>query len=270
MLNSCVIGVSVYNNVAMTKCFMSRLLAYTPDVEIIVVDDCSNDGTAEYISELQDPRITLIKQPRNRGTSASRNEVLKRADGRSVLHIENDLIVTPGWFEEMINSPFDITCSNSIFESLEMWGIDYSFFSVKDARQLYNSYKTKYYPTKDYEGLLSYYYANYSSLNHLADKIKTFHGEESYRAGGIWCACTYVKSSVIDKIGYYDESMRIYWFDVEYVFRAQSASFSTGIALKSINHHFGSATLGSNPKSVLKSQKQLALDKRAFDRIQGG
>ena len=47
--------------------------------ELIVVDDASCDGTADYLATLCDPRIRTITAERNSGPSAARNLGLKAA-----------------------------------------------------------------------------------------------------------------------------------------------------------------------------------------------
>jgi succinoglycan biosynthesis protein ExoO len=47
--------------------------------ELIVVDDASRDGTADYLASLSDPRIRTVMAERNGGPSAARNLGLKEA-----------------------------------------------------------------------------------------------------------------------------------------------------------------------------------------------
>ncbi len=57
-----------------------------PDLELIIVDDCSSDNSWELIENLAatDRRIIPIQHERNRGASKSRNDGLRRARGEFV------------------------------------------------------------------------------------------------------------------------------------------------------------------------------------------
>lgn len=55
----------------------------------VVVDDGSSDGTARLVSELDDDRITLIRQS-NQGVSAARNRALEHVIGRYVTFLDSD------------------------------------------------------------------------------------------------------------------------------------------------------------------------------------
>jgi glycosyltransferase involved in cell wall biosynthesis len=58
--------------------------------ELIVVDDASRDGTADYLAMLCDPRIRVITAERNGGPSAARNLGLKAARAGIVACLDSD------------------------------------------------------------------------------------------------------------------------------------------------------------------------------------
>ena len=72
------------------------------DFELIVIDDCSSDGTVDRIrawSARSDVPITLIVNETNRGICASRNRALARARGKYVSTLSGDDVYEPDKLE---------------------------------------------------------------------------------------------------------------------------------------------------------------------------
>ncbi|PWW06856.1 MULTISPECIES: glycosyltransferase [Pseudidiomarina] len=58
---------------------------------LIVVDDCSSDGTARILREYEnDPRITIVRNSFNRGVSASRNVALDQVKEGWIAFLDSD------------------------------------------------------------------------------------------------------------------------------------------------------------------------------------
>jgi glycosyltransferase involved in cell wall biosynthesis len=68
------------------------------DFELILVDDCSRDGTAR-IAESYPCR--LLRMPRNRGPARCRNEGARSALGEILVFTDSDCEVAPEWLERM-------------------------------------------------------------------------------------------------------------------------------------------------------------------------
>jgi GT2 family glycosyltransferase len=70
---------------------------YRPaDTEIIVVDDASTDGTADWLSTTH-PDAKLIRLHRNHGFCGAINAGLRAASAPVIETLNNDTVVTPGW-----------------------------------------------------------------------------------------------------------------------------------------------------------------------------
>ncbi len=72
-----------------------------PDWEIVVVDDCSEDGTWDWLEHLRDPRVRAIRLDRHSERSAARNKGLAMARGQFVLFLDDDDILTPIALEKL-------------------------------------------------------------------------------------------------------------------------------------------------------------------------
>lgn len=69
------------------------------EIEVIVVDDGSNDGTPDVVADLskRDSRVRLLKSE-GRGVSAARNIGLDAAQGDFIFFVDADDIVDPDFF----------------------------------------------------------------------------------------------------------------------------------------------------------------------------
>lgn len=70
--------------------------------EIIVVDDCSKDTTAEYMAEIIKikPSVKFIQHHENKGRVATRNDGLKAASGDIVIFLDDDNVPEIDFIEE--------------------------------------------------------------------------------------------------------------------------------------------------------------------------
>ena len=91
--------VPVYNvKKYVRQCLESILKQTFQDFEIIVVDDCSTDGSfsvCQQISELAGGKIRLLKQPRNMGVATARNAGMSVARGAYIAFVDGDDMLVP-------------------------------------------------------------------------------------------------------------------------------------------------------------------------------
>lgn len=71
------------------------------DLEVIVVDDGSDDATVALVEAIGDPRVTVLRQP-SRGASSSRNAGLAIARGEYVAHLDADDLWPPDRLERLV------------------------------------------------------------------------------------------------------------------------------------------------------------------------
>lgn len=75
---------------------IDSVLAQTyQNIELIICDDGSSDGTRQIIEKYSDPRIIKIFSPVNRGLIATRNEIAQIAKGKYLALLDADDVAFP-------------------------------------------------------------------------------------------------------------------------------------------------------------------------------
>jgi GT2 family glycosyltransferase len=97
--------VPIYNHLVETQEMLDSLLASVEgrdDVEVVMNDDGSTDGTREWLDTLNDPRLRVLKNPVNLGFSATCNAAVRASRGQVLVLGNNDLVYGPNWLEPML------------------------------------------------------------------------------------------------------------------------------------------------------------------------
>ena len=92
------------------------------NIEILIIDDGSNDNTKDIIKNIDDKRIKYIKLVKNKGACNARNVGIKKARGEYITFQDSDDILYPFKLEKQLknlinnNSSLDF-CKIRIFEN---------------------------------------------------------------------------------------------------------------------------------------------------------
>lgn len=90
-----------YERAALVSRAVHSVLGQTmPDLELLVVDDGSTDGTPEVLGGCADPRLRALCTE-HRGVSAARNHALAHARGELVAYLDTDNLWSPQFLEVM-------------------------------------------------------------------------------------------------------------------------------------------------------------------------
>jgi len=75
------------------------------DWELLIADDCSTDQTRSVVDRYaaNDPRIKLIRQPRNGGPALARQAAIEQAQGRFLAFLDSDDLWLPAKLERQID-----------------------------------------------------------------------------------------------------------------------------------------------------------------------
>jgi len=84
-------------------CLKSLLLQRYPELEIIVVDNASQDGTLMILERFRD-RLRLIRNRTNLGFAAAQNQAIAASSGDWVLVLNPDVCLTPSFVEHLVEA----------------------------------------------------------------------------------------------------------------------------------------------------------------------
>ena len=73
------------------------------DFELIMIDDCGEDGSIDIAKRYDDPRITILKNDGNQGIAYSRNRGMDSAKGEYIALMDDDDVAPNNRFELEVN-----------------------------------------------------------------------------------------------------------------------------------------------------------------------
>lgn len=137
------------------------------NIEVIVVDDCSTDGTADVVEDFsrQDDRFRLIRKSVNEGAYPARNTALRYVTGDYIMVHDCDDWSHPQKIEAQINT---------LKRKIECVAVMSRWIRVRDSLEVAGPWR----PT---EGLLG---LNYSSLMFGREVLETLGGWDNSRVSG--------------------------------------------------------------------------------------
>jgi GT2 family glycosyltransferase len=96
--------IAVYNRLDLTRACLDSVFACwdtDPFDEILIVDDCSTDGTAEWLASLG-TRVTVLTNTERSGFGLNMNRAAAVSTAEFLVLLNNDTIVTPNWSRIML------------------------------------------------------------------------------------------------------------------------------------------------------------------------
>jgi len=96
--------IPVFNQLRFTQACLASLQENqgTERFEVIVVDDCSTDGTAEAVALM--PGVVYMRNETNSGFIASCNRGAEKARGNYLTFLNNDTLVRDGWLSALVGT----------------------------------------------------------------------------------------------------------------------------------------------------------------------
>lgn len=114
--------------------------------EMIIVDDCSTDGSIGIVKEYiaKDSRIRLIQLEQNSGPAVARNRAIEEAKGRYIAFLDSDDIWKPEKLEKQIAFMQEnhIDFSYAAYNLIDEDGAEKGYFSIPEKQNYIDLLKT--------------------------------------------------------------------------------------------------------------------------------
>jgi GT2 family glycosyltransferase len=209
------------------QCFASiEKLNYPKDkLEVIVVDNGSNDGSAEYINEKY-VWIKLIINKKNEGFAKPCNDGARAASGEYVAFLNNDMKVKCDWLTELIASlkASSAVCAGSVILSWNGDQLDFAGGSVS------------------FYGM-GYQYNFHKQMRQVEPTLKC-DKEIMFACGGAMI----IDRRIFLETGGFDEDYFAYYEDVDLGWRLNILGYKVVLSVKSRVFHRHHGTSGSFAK----------------------
>jgi glycosyltransferase involved in cell wall biosynthesis len=77
------------------------------ELEIVVVDDASSDGTRDFLAEVDDPRLRVVRHESAKGIGGARNAGLEAAGGEWIAFLDDDDLWAPAKLRAQLSALAD-------------------------------------------------------------------------------------------------------------------------------------------------------------------
>jgi GT2 family glycosyltransferase len=212
-----------YNGKNLLEKHLKQVIIAAGKAEIIVVDDHSDDGSAEYL-QAEYPNVKLVKQPEHTGFAGTVNTGVRNAGGEIVVLLNTDVEPAAGFLKPLLTHFQNdrIFAAGCLDKSYDKTGI-----------------------TERGRGIGSWIKGFYIHKKGEVDKSDT-----AWVSGGSGA----FRKSLWDKLGGMDEIYSpFYWEDIDLSYRARKAGYQVVFESASMVHHYhesGAVKIFYSPKTI--------------------
>ncbi|PLR90838.1 glycosyltransferase [Bacillus sp. T33-2] len=227
-----------YNQLEYTKHCIESIRKYTTnqEYEIIVVDNESTDGTVKWLKQ----QTSLIVQYNleNVGFPKGCNQGIQLATGDNILLLNNDVIVTENWLENLLSALYADEKTGAVGP-------------LTNSAAYYTSIPVTYTTIEEMHNFAK----DFNVSNHDL-------WEERLKLIGF---CLLIKKKALDEVGFLDERFTPGNFeDDDISIRLRKGGYNLLLCHDTFIHHFGSVSWKenlNNYSSILSTNEQLFMDK---------
>ncbi|MCB9071743.1 MAG: glycosyltransferase family 2 protein [Prevotellaceae bacterium] len=215
-----------YNGEKLLEELLPKVIAYSPEAEVIVADNASTDGSVALMeTTFRDTR--LIKLPRNFGFAGGYNEALSKVKADYYVLLNSDVEVTENWLAPLISymdaHPRTAACQPKI--------------------------KSYYQRTHfEYAGACGGYIDKFGypfCRGRILDTLEPDEGQYDTITDIFWAtgACLFIRSEKYHKVGGLDERFFAHMEEIDLCWRLKARGNAIVCIPQSTVYHMGAQTL---------------------------
>ena len=208
------------------QCLPSVVATDYPNLEIIIADNASTDGTETWVRKHY-PSIRVIRHPENLGFSAGNNRAIEQATGKYIVLLNNDVEVPSNWLWPLVQA----------MEADPLIGAAQPKFLQFEKRNWF-----------EYSGAAGGYMDKYGypfNRGRLFFTVEKDIGQYDTSTNIFWAtgAAMMLRKSALDQVGLLDEIFYLHMEEIDLCWRLQRAGYRIRSVPTSQIYHIGGASL---------------------------
>jgi GT2 family glycosyltransferase len=214
------------------ECLDSLAAQAFRDFEVVLVDNGSSDGSAEFVREHY-PWVRLVDLPENTGFAAGNNRGLEEAGGELIVILNNDTRVVPDFLAELVR----------VAES------DVGIGMV--AAKMRN-----YYQPDRIDAIALKIGVNGLGYNIGVGETDAGQYDGTAAVFGPCGGAALYRRAMLDETGFFDPEFFAYYEDFDLAWRGRLAGWGCAVAPRAVVYHVHSATSGEwSPFKVYQTHR---------------
>ncbi|CEN35036.1 Glycosyltransferase (fragment) [Capnocytophaga canimorsus] len=221
-----------WNGVSLLKQFLPKVIQYSQDAQVYVVDNASTDGSVVFLKKYF-PQIKIIENSENGGYAKGYNQALSQIEADVYCLLNSDVEVTENWLNPIVEC---FSKNNEI--------------AIVQPKILDHKNKSRF----EYAGAAGGFLDKYGfpfCRGRIFDTIEMDLGQYDNNIDLFWAsgACFFIRSEVFRKIQGFDEDFFAHQEEIDLCWRVHHLKKRIIYCSDAVVYHVGGATLSvGNPK----------------------
>ena len=222
-----------YNGQELLDVVMPSVLAQTyDDFRVVVVDNGSRDGSADYV-KTRWPYVDVLRIAENVGVAAALNRAVEAATGDFIALLNNDIELEPSWLSETVEAldayPEAASASGKLLRYYDRGTLD-----AAGDLMLWSS----------------------AVVNRGSGEVDRGQFDRPQPVFGACAGAALFRREAFETVGPFDESFFAYLEDVDWAVRAQLLGLASRYVPTAVGYHMGGATTRKRASFYVRHQRR--------------